>query len=47
MRRKEPLKMTTGESYLLFPHGFSSDLPDARVKGVFFQMAVTETSHRI
>lgn len=47
MYRKEPLKMTPGGSYLLSPRGFSLDLPRAQVKGVFFQMTVTETSHRI
>lgn len=47
MYRKEPLKMTPGGSYLLSPRGFSLDLPGSQVKGVFFQMTVTETSHRI
>lgn len=47
MDRKEALKMTPGGSYLLSPCGFSSDLPGAQVKGVFFSMTVTETSHGI
>lgn len=45
--QKRASKNDTRRIIFTLVNGFSSDLPDAQVMGVFFQMAVTETSRRI